>query len=720
MKAKFVIAMILMFGAACFATVTSTETKRQYFTCNGSTTTFTFTMECNSSDDIQVSKRLISTGVPTLLVEDTDYTITNTGSSYLEGGVVTIDPALASTYQVVIIREVVQTQETVAGAITPATVVLALDKVTRLAQDARNDIDQRVLRIPDSDPSTAYSELENSVERAGYWLGFDSITGAPFAGTPAATGISVSAFMATLNDDADAATARGTLELDTDDDVEFAEITGTTGIYTDLVTKSPWHDIRAYGAGTGESAATNATAIQAALDAAETAGSGVVFIPAGEFDYNVSLTIASYVGIVGTGPNSSILNYTATDSTNAIECEGTGTSISAGTPKDWVWIREVQIKGNSSSGHGIVFDIARYCSFYNVYSLSHGGDCWHFGAPPAASSYLSRIGRITMINCHSSGGTNSVYAAGGNINILGQSAFNNASAIGIILEDMRISYLNGISGGSSGTHGIEIRSATGHDSGEYDMYSIHLNDIHWEGLSSGDSFVNVSIGGTTELIGLSITSCEYSPRAADGITLAGVVKNVYIEHNYMQSRRTSDAAIGVTIGASCEDIYVTERNYWPYNLNIDNAAGVGVLHCSEEQDRSTTSVASSGTGEDNLNTSSIKASYLETHGGLKIKAAGTKTNSNGNKTIKLHFGASSWTVHATANDTNDWRLEAEIINTATNAQKVSWVCWNGTTVAQGYETAAIDTTAAVTLKLTGECANASDLITQQIWLVERF
>ncbi len=136
--------------------------------------------------------------------------------------------------------------------------------------------------------------------------------------------------------------------------------------------------------------------------------------------------------------------------------------------------------------------------------------------------------------------------------------------------------------------------------------------------------------------------------------------------------------------------------------------------------KSNASVSSSGAGEDTLSSTTITAGYLGTTGGVKIKAAGTKTGEAGNKTIKLHFGASSWTVCAAANNTNDWRVEAEICNTAAGAQRISWVGWDGATPLQGYETASIDTTAAVTLKLTGECADAGDTVTQTMWLVERY
>jgi len=131
--------------------------------------------------------------------------------------------------------------------------------------------------------------------------------------------------------------------------------------------------------------------------------------------------------------------------------------------------------------------------------------------------------------------------------------------------------------------------------------------------------------------------------------------------------------------------------------------------------------STSGVGEDDLHTATIPAARMGRVGGIRLVAAGTKTDGGapGNKTIKLHFGASSWIVHAAANNTNDWRVEAEILNTnAVNAQVISWTCWDGTTITQGFQTAAINTGAAVVVKLTGECADAGDTITQMLWIVE--
>jgi hypothetical protein len=131
-----------------------------------------------------------------------------------------------------------------------------------------------------------------------------------------------------------------------------------------------------------------------------------------------------------------------------------------------------------------------------------------------------------------------------------------------------------------------------------------------------------------------------------------------------------------------------------------------------------TSIATDGTGEDNLNTTTVPEDMMQASDCIDVLGAGTISGANDAKVIKLHFGASSWTlISAAAGDETDWQVTAKICNTATNAQRISWVGLESDgTILQGYETASIDTTAAATtLKLTGTCSNAGDTITQTMW-----
>ncbi len=556
----------------------SNETNRTSAVGSGATgQVVPFAFVISLSSDLLVRKRVTATGVPTTLAETTNYTVTISDDGT---GSITTVTAIETTETIHVINNTPFTQTLDlehGGSFSSENQESAYDRNTKLAIYLKDAID-RIAKASDTDPTSAIGDWPNSIDRASKVAGWDS-DGKPTALEAVPEGsVAFTGFGETIAEAADADTARGLLELDTDDDVEFAAITGTTGTFTTLISKRPFVDITAFGAGASESAATNATAIQAALDSL-TAG-GAILVPQGTFSYDTTLEVSSRTGIIGTGPNSSILKFTAVDGTNAIEIIGTGDNTAdaatAGTIKQWCWMREVGVSGNASSGHGITTDIARYLTFINVHSSAHGGDCWHHGAPPVTAAFGTRMGRISMINCHSAGGTNSVYAGGGDILITGKGGFNDASAIGIILEDMRISYINNISGGSSNaaaSHAIEIRSSVGNTTGDYDMYSIHLNNIHWEQLASGDNFVNVNMGGTTELSDLSITECEHSLRTSNFLVLSGVVTDVWINHNQIRSRAIVDSAVGITIGSSCTNINVGP-NSWEYGVNItDNSAG---------------------------------------------------------------------------------------------------------------------------------------------------
>ena len=232
---KLIVSLILMFAIPVYATVSADTTKRQFFTASGVGTTYTFTLPVNSEDDISVEKRVTSTGVTTALTRDVDYTIASTGGDYLNGGVVTIAPALADTFEVIVIRDIVQTQETDSGAINTASLELALDKLTRQVQDLRNDFEQRAIKLPESDATTLTTTLGDSVSSANTSIGRDA-NGNITETVQSETSVSFSSFGTDFVALANAAAARDTLEIDTDDPVEFAAIIGTTGTFSGLIT----------------------------------------------------------------------------------------------------------------------------------------------------------------------------------------------------------------------------------------------------------------------------------------------------------------------------------------------------------------------------------------------------------------------------------------------------------------------------------------------------
>ena len=132
-----------------------------------------------------------------------------------------------------------------------------------------------------------------------------------------------------------------------------------------------------------------------------------------------------------------------------------------------------------------------------------------------------------------------------------------------------------------------------------------------------------------------------------------------------------------------------------------------------------------GTGavitEVNLASYIMPANTLSTNKGLRITAlalsnrTGYETN-----TYKLYFGATAiatWSNSGVSDDVNaPWAIEVIIFNTATNAQRIM-VLYNGNS-GWSYTTTAIDTTAAVTIKTTGQTSDAADELTNKMFIVE--
>jgi hypothetical protein len=95
------------------------------------------------------------------------------------------------------------------GAFPASAHEMALDKLTMLVQQKSEEI-ARSLLFPVSDPSSSLGELPNSIDRASKYLGFDAAS-KPAALAPPEGGNVVSAFMATVLDDADGAAVLVTL-----------------------------------------------------------------------------------------------------------------------------------------------------------------------------------------------------------------------------------------------------------------------------------------------------------------------------------------------------------------------------------------------------------------------------------------------------------------------------------------------------------------------------
>lgn len=170
----------------------STTTSRKSFTGAGTTGPFAFPYTLLAQADLVVLSVNNATGVSTLLVLNTDYTLAGSADSvgrYVAGANISTTVAVAAGTTLVAYTDpaLTQTLDLVENDPLPAEQIeKAFDHDVLLEQRTR-DLQLRSLHLPDSDSSGVSMELPGVTVRASSFLGFDS-TGAPvaYAGVPSA------------------------------------------------------------------------------------------------------------------------------------------------------------------------------------------------------------------------------------------------------------------------------------------------------------------------------------------------------------------------------------------------------------------------------------------------------------------------------------------------------------------------------------------------------
>lgn len=207
-----------------------------------------------------------------------------------------------------------------------------------------------------------------------------------------------------------------------------------------------------FGAVAGGSAATNATAIQAAITAARAAGGGTVLVPQGTFSYDTTLNINPSatnqdikIQLVGAGMYASVLSYTGAsygldishtaDGTQRgalvqnIGLTGTAASASGLRIKN---VHETLLSNVAITGfgeHGILLDNAYVFTMWHTDVRSNGAKTGNYDGVNATAAYTHalHIGGMCNIGEHPRYGVN-VTSGMNNVSIIGNNIDHNRVA----------------------------------------------------------------------------------------------------------------------------------------------------------------------------------------------------------------------------------------------------------------------------------------------------
>lgn len=189
-----------------------TTTNRVQYNCDGSQVDFAFTFAIFETSDLVVTIA-DSDGTETTLTETADYTVAAAGNDYSGGGTVTTVTTYPSGYTITIVRTVTIDQGTdfrTLDVLPAETLEDALDRLTMISQQIKEQVD-RTVKLQ---TTSGYSNLTIPDPEADKYLAWKSdLSGLKNVSIQSSGLLTVTSYIETLLDDADAAAARATLDV---------------------------------------------------------------------------------------------------------------------------------------------------------------------------------------------------------------------------------------------------------------------------------------------------------------------------------------------------------------------------------------------------------------------------------------------------------------------------------------------------------------------------
>jgi hypothetical protein len=382
--------------------------------------------------------------------------------------------------------------------------------------------------------------------------------------------------------------------------------TGTTGGGSSI-----WYNVVADFGATGDGVADDTAEIQAAIDAAEAAGGGVVYFPEGTYQVSSPLVVDSdNVTLLGDGTNASILRAAA----------GLAGSDVLQITSDHCHVRDLQVTSASqkTGGVGISFSTSSYCSVvrvrlnnqYDSIKISSGvviritdvdlretkrngiwitgtGNDYFIGKVVADNPTANATGSGILIDCTSNGATwvehsDFIHFADGlkiapasgqtEWHFITGCAFDNSTNDGIVL------------GGAGGSvYGVSFANSWAATNGRYGLnIASGTSGVNWNGgkvVTNGEHGINVSAGSRIAVEGALITSNgQDAANTYDGIRVAAGIQHLVVADNIASGGMDTPTTqrYGISFAAGATDYARVLGNDFSDNLSgaIDGLSGI--------------------------------------------------------------------------------------------------------------------------------------------------